>query len=453
MPAPILLAIWLGLAAGQAAPPPRLVPSTVPEPSLSLTLDDAIARGVEHNLSALLARADVDAAAGRRWVALSDLLPRVSADLSRTRQTVNLAAFGISAPGFPEIVGPFNVYDARIGVSQSVFDYAAIEGARAEAQMLVASRHTERDARRLVALVVTNLYLEAQAAASRVEAGRAELGTARALHRLARDLESAGIVARIDVLRAEVQMEADEQRQIARENDMAKALLSLSNAIGLSPAGQDISLAEELAYAPRPAMTLDAALAEARGQRADLRAARTMVAAAEARLRAARGERLPSVDVEAAYGTIGPTVDRARPTYAVTASVSVPLFNGGEVRGHVLEATADLDRARAVVDALGRQIEFELQSALLDLDAARRRAEVARHTVELATEQETQAQDRFRAGVAGNLELVQAQAALAAARDSSIAAVTAYHLARAALARALGIGEQDYRDFIAGDME
>ncbi|MGE0040866.1 MAG: TolC family protein [Vicinamibacterales bacterium] len=453
MPASIALVVGLALAGAQAATPAalRLVPDTPPEPSLALTLDAAIARGLEHNLATLLADAGVDAAAGRRWTALSDLLPQVSADLSGLRQTVNLATFGISLPGFPEIVGPFNVYDARIGVSQSVFDLEAIQGARAEAAALAGSRHTARDARRLVALVVTNLYLEAQAAASRVEAGRAELENSRALHRLAQDLKSAGLVAKIDVLRAEVQMEADEQREIARENDSAKARLALADAIGLSPATQPIVLADTLTYTPATAPALDAALAQARARREDLQAARARLSAAEARRTAASASRLPSVDLHANYGTIGAAIDTARPTYAVSATVSVPLFNGGETHGKVLEARADVARAQAEADALDRRIEFEVQAALLDIAAAERRAEVARHTVELATEQETQARDRFRAGVAGNLELVQAQAMLAGARDAYIAAVTAHHLARAALARAIGVDERDYRRFIAGE--
>ncbi|MGE3274405.1 MAG: TolC family protein [Vicinamibacterales bacterium] len=450
----LVLAVSLAATGAQAAPPAQALtlPAATPAPAVALTLDEAVARGLEHNLSALLATAGVDAANGRRWEALSHLLPQVSADLLRTRQTVNLASFGISLPGFPEIIGPFNIYDARIGVSQSVFDLEAIQRTRAEAQALVASRHTAEDARRLVALVVTNLYLEAQAAESRVEAGRAQLETSRALHQQATDLKEAGIIPRIDVLRAEVQFEADQQQQIVRENEAAKARLALADAIGLSPVGQPIALADALDYAPAPAPSLDAALARARAGRADLQAAAARVAAAEARRRAAGAERLPSVDLHANYGSIGLAIDTARPTYGVTASVSVPIFNGGETHGHVLEATAEVARARAEADALGRQVELEVQSALLDLDAAARRAEVARHTVELATEQETQATDRFGAGVAGNLELVQAQGSLAAARDARIAAVTAYQLARAALARALGIDAGDYRRFIAGEI-
>ncbi len=418
--------------------------------ALELTLESAIARGLTHHLAALVADAGVKAAAGRRLSALSALLPQVNAQGSAVRQKINLAAFGFRAPGFPDVIGPFNVYDGRLHVSQPIVDLAALNRSRGETVALDAARYDERDARRFVALVVTNLYLESLASASRIEAGRAELATATALYTLAEDLRTAGLVPRIDVLRAQVQRETAEQRQIALENALEKSKLALAQAIGLTPLTQPIVLADRLAFVPAATITFEGALGRAQVERADLRAAESRVAEREAKLRAEREWRLPTLHVEANYGSIGATVGLMRPTYSAAAAVSVPLFDGQAGQARVLGADAELQRARAEADDLRGRVAYDVRAALLDLQAAERQVQVASHTVELATEQQTQAEDRFKAGVTTNLELVQAQAALAAANDAYIAGVSAHNFAKVALARAIGIPEQTFPQFIAG---
>jgi outer membrane protein TolC len=435
------------------APPtaPLRLPATAPSASLALSLDEAIARGLASNLSALVADADVDASRGRRWQALSALLPHASVQASAVRQKINLAAFGFMAPGIPDIIGPFNVFDGRVNLSQTVVDLAAMDRARSEASQLVASRHDSQDARRLVALVVTNLYLDTLAASSRIDAGRAELESARALLRLAEDRKAAGVVPRIDVLRAQVQFEGAQQRQIGLENTFAKDKLALAQAIGLTPVTADFTLSDSLTFVPASALTAEQALEQAREARLDVRAAQARVEAARTALRAARETRLPSLQVHADYGTIGNTMELAHPTFAVGAAVAVPVFDGQMTHGRIVEAQAELDRVRAEAADLDRRIEMDVQAALLDVKAAEQQVTVAAHTVQLANEQQVQAADRFKAGVANNVEVVQAQAAVAAANDAYIAGVAAHNLAKAALARAIGLPESAFRQFLAGE--
>ena len=455
IPVSLIVAISVGVAspAWSQVVPPAQRPLTLPQQAgaaLELTLESAITRGLAHHVAALVAEADVKAAEGRRWNALSALLPQVDAQGSALRQKINLAAFGFRAPGFPDVIGPFNVYDGRLHVSQAIVDVAALNRSRGEAVALDAARHGERDARRFVALVVTSLYLESLASASRIEAGRAELATATALQTLAEDLRKAGLAPRIDVLRAQVQLETVEQRQIALENAFEKSKLALAQAIGLMPLTQPIVLADRLAFVPAASISFEAALGRAQVERADLRAAESRIAEREVKLRAEREWRLPTLHVDANYGSIGGTPGLMRPTYSAIAAVSVPLFNGEAGHARVLGADAELQRAQAEADDLRRRVAYEVQAALLDLQATERQVQVASHTVELATEQQTQAEDRFKAGVANNLELVQAQAALAAAHDAYIAGVSAHNLAKVGLARAIGIPEQTFPQFIAG---
>ena len=196
------------------------------EPSLTLSLRDVLQRGLQHNLGVLLEEQRVRQAEGTRWRLLSGLLPDVSGVIRQTREKVNLAAFGFTGfPGIPNLVGPFNVFDARVAVSQPVLDLSAVYEAKHGAAQLRAEEHSYEEARRVVLLVVTNLYLQAVAGDSRLAAARVQAETAESLYRLAVDQNAAGVVPRLDVLRADVERKAAAQR-------LHKILICLIGAAG-----------------------------------------------------------------------------------------------------------------------------------------------------------------------------------------------------------------------------
>jgi len=130
------------------------VPSGAPTGTVDkLTVVSAITRALEHNLGVLTAEQNLGKAQGARWKTLSELLPNVNGRVSETRQTINLAAFGFGGgagspfPDIPTIVGPFNVFDARVFLSQSVLDFGALNSARADAHNVEAARLMFRSAR------------------------------------------------------------------------------------------------------------------------------------------------------------------------------------------------------------------------------------------------------------------------------------------------------------------
>jgi outer membrane protein TolC len=191
-------------------------------------------------------------------------------------------------------------------------------------------------------------------------------------------------------------------------------------------------------------------LQQAYGAREDLRGALALVKAAESGRQAAIGGGLPSVGVAADLGKSSDGWDSLKNTYTVAASVRVPVFQGGRVRAQVLQADAQLTQQKAVVEDLRARIEFEVRSALLDIQAADQRVRVARSTADLAGQQLVQAQDRFSAGVSSNLEIVQAQDAVATATENYLAALLAHNLAKISLARAIGLSEQRALQYLTG---
>jgi outer membrane protein TolC len=116
----------------------------------------------------------------------------------------------------------------------------------------------------------------------------------------------------------------------------------------------------------------------------------------------------------------------------------------------VLEADAQLKQARSQLGDLRGRIDYEVRTALLDLNAAAEQVEVARSSVDLAEQALTQSQDRFTAGVADNLEVVQAQEAVASAHESYIQSLYAHNLAKVELAHAIGDAEEGVRRFLNG---
>jgi outer membrane protein TolC len=409
--------------------------------TITLTAADVVRRALDNNLGVLAAQEGVDRARGARWQALSELLPNVSGRVAESRQKNNLEAFGFPlGPEMPRVVGPFNVFDARLHLSQSIFDWRAINRSRAGSHALAAERHEYRNARDLVVLVAANLYLQTLESQARAEAARARLQTSEALHSQALDMRQNGIVAGIDVVRAEVRMSADRQQVTIAQNEFEKRKLQLARVIGL-PIGQAFTLEELKVDVPMPDLTLETALDRAYRSRADFLAAQERVEAAQAASRAARGEFLPSAHLNADYGAIGLSAGTSLSTFNVTGSISVPIFQGGRAHGAVIEADAALRQRRAEAEDLRAEIYYDVRAAFLDLQATGEELQTATRSRELAELQLTQARDRFAAGVANNVEVVQAQEAVALASEQYISALYGFNLSKALLARSVGTAE------------
>ena len=415
-------------------------------------MTDAIEQGLKNNLGKLLSEQGTRAALGERWQARSGLLPNVTAGLSETAQQLSFAAFGVTSfPGFPNIIiGPFGLFDARAFLSQSIFDMKVISNARAGSENLKAAGYSYENARDVVVQVVAALYLQAVAGASRIDAAQAQLNTAQALYDQAASFKQAGVIPAIEVLRAEVELQARQQQLIFFRNEFEKQKLSLARAIGL-PVVQPFRLTDQVPFAPLPAMSLEETLERAYRTRSDYQSALASLRALEYAKKAAEGERLPTVSVDANYGDLGPRPNSSHGTFTAAASLQVPIFQGGRTRGEILQADALLQQQKAELEDLRSRIEYEVRTTFLDLKASGDQVEVARSALQLAQQQMEQAQDRFAAGVTGNIEVVQAQEALSTAHENYIASSFAYNLAKTSLARALGGAEKSFKQFLLGE--
>lgn len=450
-----------GLAAAPAAPAPQARYSAVPAQMVAsipqgqataavipLTLQQALEMGLRNNLSVIVSGYENESARAARLRSLADLLPNVSTLTQWTSQQINLAAFGLKVPGFPQIVGPFHIFDVRAYASETL-DLNRLNKYRAASEAERATILSTQDARELVVLVVGDLYLNGIADEARVATAQAQLNTATALYDQAVDMRRAGTIAGIDVLRSQVEMQAEQQRVLAAQNDFAKAKLSLARAIGL-PEAQQFELSDKLPFRAAPPVTLDIALQRAYSLRTDYRAAQALVAAAERAHTAARQERLPSLELNSNYGALGTSPTTSHGTYVASAGVRIPIFEGGKAHADIEAAEAQLKQRRAEADNLRAQIEFEVRNAMLDIETAAQQVQVAEQAVGLAREALQESRDRFAAGVATGVEVVQAQQALATAEENYINALNSHNVAKLLLARAVGEAEQQVKNYLKG---
>lgn len=458
---PVLCLLLTGAGLLHAAPDDDPFQGSVPTGAatgapLALTLRGAIERGLKANLGVVMRETGNQVARAQRIRALSELLPRVTGSAGITEEQVNLKTFGFNFsfppipgfPGIPTIVGPFHYVDTHATASMSLFDYTARKNWRAAQANEEAVHLTYQDGRDLVVQAVANAYLLIIADASRVESVRAQVKTAQALYDRAVDQKNAGTSPAIDVLRAQVELKRQQQRQLAEENQLAKDKLALGRVIGL-PNGQDFNLAEQTPFQPLEKMTPEDAESIAYKQRADYRSAQRQVYAAEQALKGARGQWLPTAGVNATYGANGLTPTDSHGVFTVAATLNFNIFDGGRIKADVEQARAALKEKQDALADLSGKINFQIRSALLDIQAAGDQVRVAQSNVDLAAQTLDQARDRFAAGVADTIEVVQAQESVAAANDDLIAALYAHNAAKVALARSLGSVEQGIDKFLA----
>jgi outer membrane protein TolC len=419
---------------------------------LPLSLRDALARALKYNLGGIEGSENVRAEHAVRLRNLNTLLPQLMARVSATMEQINLKALGLnfSVPGIPTIVGPFGIADARAALSQELFNWADIKNWSSAAESERASQFSYKSDRDLVVLTTGNSYLLVISDGATVGSIRAEVRTARAFYQRAVDQRKAGVIASIDELRAQVELQTQQQRLISAENRLAIDKLTLGRVIGL-PNGQDFQVTDLVPYSPLTGITQQQALYTAYGHRPDYLSARSQVHAAELARQAATAENYPTVSVNTDFGAIGsPNFAHSHETFTFAATLNIPVFQGTRVRADKLQADSALRQRRAELEDLRGKIDDQVRTAFLNLKSSSDLVVVAKSNIDLANRTLTQAQDRFSAGVTDNIEVVQAQESVASANQSYIASVYAYNQAKISLAQAMGIAEQSALQYLGG---
>jgi len=294
-----------------------------------------------------------------------------------------------------------------------------------------------------VILLAVSQYIGTLRAVANVQASQSRVDLAQALYDQAADLQKEGVGTGIDTLRANVELQNEKQRLLEAENERETSLYGLSRLLNLDPR-QKIELADSLSFFDTPQPEVEASIEAALANRQEWKAVASQIKAAEGQKRAAQDSRLPNVRFDGTFSYVGTSGNTTLPTYTYQGSVNVPLFTGGRIRAQVVSADLEIRKLEEQRADLRNQIALDVKTALLNLDSARSEVQVANLGVQLSKEEVDQSRDRFKAGVANNIEVIQAQDSLSRANDNQIAALYRFNQARADLARSIGQMEKIY---------
>ena len=427
--------------------------------TLKLSLDEAIALGLKNNLGLKEAENGEKSIKGQKNEALQNFLPTITltGDTGVHQQSLVAMGFGPSmAKEFSSLLPPGSVIaeitrdeltEGKIQFGQMLFSGPVIAGWKAAGAAERAAHFAKMSARGEVVQLVASAYLHAIAASSEVDNAKALESEDQLGLRNVHAALVAGTAANLDELRARVQLQAQQQALIAAQNALEKNLILLKREIGIDP-GQKIALTDPAPYSELSAETPEEVRAVAYKNRQDYQNLQNQAVEFKAIRSAYRSQRLPTLSVGGYYGVSQVGGVGSHGNFVAQGTLSVPLFREAKLRGDVEAAQAQMDAVNAQLDDLRARIDLQVRSALLDVAATARLVDVARSNVELATRALSDETDRVNAGVDDNLPLVTAQATLAAAESNLVESLYQYNLSKLGLARAAGIIETQYRDYL-----
>ena len=428
---------------------------------LRLSLDDAIRRGLENNLGLREAKNGQMILQGEKNEALQQFLPTITLtgdtgfyqhDLAALGFSPSLAsklsglAGGMAVTNFPLITRD-TLTEGQVHFEQTLFSGPVIAGWKAAGAAERVAYYARMSAEGEVVQQVAVSYLRAIAAASSVDNARALMAEDQVALDHAREAHQAGTIANLDLLRAQVEIQAQQQEVIAAENDLDKDLILLKREIGLAP-GQKVDLTDRAPYGELATQTPEEVLAVAYRNRQDYQNLQNQVVEDQALRKAYRSQRLPSLGFKGYYGVSTVNGAGTHGNFAAIGTLSLPIFREARLRGDLDAAKAQLNAANAQLADLRAKIDEQVRDGLMDVATTAKLVEVARSNVELAREALGDETQRVNAGVDNNLPLVTAQATLAAAQDNLVESLYQYNVAKLGLARAAGVIEAQYRAYL-----
>jgi outer membrane protein TolC len=425
----------------------------------SLSLDDAIQLGIEHNLALTLARVNQLTAHAEKLQLENYLLPNAS-----LHGELGLHQFNLAAQGFrPSIATQFGIpaseanklqlltkVNDRIGqinFSQALFTWSGWDAWKAGKANERAAYYGTQSSRGLVVLNVGTTYLKLIADSSQVDYAESLLNTDQILLDQAHQEHLAGTAANLDELRARVQFQQQEQTVLSARDALDKDKIALNREIGLDPA-QQIQLTDAAPYAELGAITIEQARQQAYANRQDYQQLKSQVLFADLERRAIKHERYPSLTFTGNYGVTGLAGLVYHETFTAEGTLNIPIFREGKFRGDADVAQAQLEELRSQMNDLTTEIDQQLRDSLLDLQTTKELVQVAKSNVDLGATALDQATQRFKAGVDDNLPVAQAQSTLAQAQAQYVNSVYQFNQAKLEFARRLGIIDIQYKNYV-----
>lgn len=416
---------------------------------LPLTFEDAVQRGLKHNLGVILTANNQISARSTQLAQLQSLLPGINGTIKQAEMETDLQAQGLRIAGFPAIIGPYAYQDFRASLDWTLFSVASLRNYIAAKHGFTAAGLSLEDARNEVVLSVGNAYLLVIADQGKVDSANAQVSTSKVSFAQAQQQHQAGTTPLLDELRAQVDYQTQQQNLIQAQANLAKDKLALARVIGL-PVAQQFVTTDMEPFAKLDTLDPDAAVAQALANRKDLQGFGEELKGADAAKGAAQAERYPTLSFTGDYGDIGTNVRHSHGTGNASGTLAVPIFEEAKIRGDEAQAEEQQEQKRAQLSNLRGQIAQDVRDSILDIQSAEKQVAVAQSNVALASEALSQSQQRYAAGIDDNLAVSQAQQQVAQADDQYIQSLYQHNVAKLSMARALGVASTDFKHYVGG---
>ena len=405
------------------------------------SLETLVQEAFKSNADLVLAAARVDEARALLRESQSFFFPRVDAQVSSSRQQVSRA----NATSFPGLPRQFNQHRAGLNLSYEVDLFGRLRSGAAAARAELQASEAAREAVRLaLAAEVTKSYYNLQSLAQQVEFTRQTLALREDALQLQRKRFDAGVISDFELRQLEAEAAVVRAQLPPLEGAREREEAALSVLLGRTPrevfeGAVALGSGEQKLIAP----VLPAGMpSELLLRRPDLVEAERSLAAANARVAVARSEMFPSIVLTGSLGSesrsLSDLFSGPAAVWALGAAVTAPIFAGGRIEARVDAASARERQALAGYQQAIRNAFGEVRTALVNQARARESydAETAR---EEALQQSLRlARLRYQNGVSSQLDVIDAERGLLAARIARIDALRQHRAAIADLFRALG---------------
>jgi len=340
-------------------------------------------------------------------------------------------------------VGPFQVFQTGATFSAPIFDLSLWRRWQASRKSIASADAERTSVREQIVLLVVSQYLGALRSSAEITAAQSQVDLAQALYDQASDLEKHGSATSVDVLRSNVELQNEKQLLLVAQTNQKIALFGLAKLLN-TPPQEPIVLADQLSFFETPELNVDQSLAEAYKSRPEMQQLLAQQEALKYTKAADSESRFPALRFDGDYEQEGLSSSTIIPTYVYEAGITFPLFTGGRIHNEIARDRLEIEKINQSLQDERNQVALEVETAAARLDSARNQVQVANLGAQLAQQEVQQSQDRFKAGVVDNIEVVTAQSALARADENRIAALYEYNQSRADLARAVGRIEMLY---------
>jgi outer membrane protein len=437
---PLLLAIAFVFGPSQA----NSQQPQQPPPPLQLTLQQAVQIALKQNPSVQISVLNLAESHEESGIAFSQLLPEANFNVSDRAVRANVQAnIGLSIPGVPKAVGPFQVFQTGADFSAPIFDLSLWRKWQAAHKNIASADAQRLSVREQIILLVVSQYLGALRSGAEVSAAQSQVDLAQALYDQASDMEKHGVATSVDVLRANVELQNEKQALLVAQTNQKIALFGLAKLLNVPPQ-QQITLSDQVSFFSTPEVNTDQSLADAYKSRPEMQQLLAQQQSLKYQKSADGDSRLPALRFDGNYEQEGLSTSTIIPTYVYEAGITFPIFTGGRIHNEIARDQLELQKINESLQDERNEIALEVETAAAQLESARNQVQVANLGDQLAQEEVSQSRDRFKAGVVDNIEVVTAQSALARADENRISALYEYNQARADLAHAVGRIEMLY---------